>query len=111
LSLAVLTSYTDSTDRTWVSPGLCAATYWSENGVSGAGITNAKGELVGWHVTSGGAPGTPAYFQPVTDEIMKILAEPPKPLNLGAGLGTTRLSSVSTSISTKNPGQAQTPTV
>lgn len=89
LQLGVTTSYKDVNDKIWTIPGLMATTATSINGHSGKAITNAKGEVVGIHVTSDGTPNSPSYAIPMTDELMAIIKKGLPPLNSKAGSGTT----------------------
>jgi len=77
--------YTDDSGKQWSGDGLWAGSWETKPGASGAPITNKFGECIGFHVASSGKPNSPAYFIPMTDELIKILQTAPKPLNLKAG--------------------------
>jgi len=80
--------YTEGdTGKVWSGDGLWSANYGSGPAVSGAIITNQHGEAIGVHASSSGKPGSPAYFQPMTPELIKILQTPPQPLNSMTGSG------------------------
>jgi len=56
--------------------GLWVASYSNKGGFSGAPVTNSKGQVVGWHVSGKTIENSPAYFQPVTDEILAAINAP-----------------------------------
>jgi len=93
LALGVDTEYKDGQGHIWQAPALAAANYESEGGCSGMPVCNSRGEVVGVHVTSDGTPGSPAYFVPMTDELITLLKTPPKPLNSIAGSSITQVQS------------------